>query len=62
MQVDVELLHSPKNEHGNAFIKKETDLLHESEAQRNVDPARARIWKVKNTDRINAVTGTSAPS
>lgn len=45
----------PRNPLGNAFFTKSTLLARESEAQRNVDPLRARYWKVVNPSAENAV-------
>lgn len=56
-EVDVELLRGSRNTYGNAFVRKETDLLRESQAQRDGDASKARIWKIKNVNRRNPVTG-----
>lgn len=53
----MELLRGARNCYGNAFVKKETDLLQESKAQRDVDPSKGRFWKIKNTSTQNPVTG-----
>lgn len=55
--MDVELLRGSRNTYGNAFVRKETDLLRESQAQRDGDASKARIWKIKNVNRRNPVTG-----
>lgn len=36
------------NPWGNAFVKKETDLVDESTSGRVVDCLKARFWKIKN--------------
>ena len=49
MQVEAELLPPGKdNPWGNAFVKKETDLVDESTSGRVVDCLKARFWKIKN--------------
>ena len=53
----MELLRGSRNTYGNAFVKKETDLLTESQGQRMVDASKARFWKVKNVTKKNSVTG-----
>ena len=48
-QVEAELLPAGKdNPWGNAFVKKETDLVDESTSGRIVDCLKARFWKIKN--------------
>ncbi|MEY2470869.1 MAG: primary-amine oxidase [Actinomycetota bacterium] len=42
---------------GNAFAPTATLLANESAAQRDVDPARSRVWKIVNPNVINAATG-----
>jgi primary-amine oxidase len=49
MQVEAELLPLGKdNPWGNAFVKKETELVDESTSGRVVDCLKARFWKIKN--------------
>jgi primary-amine oxidase len=45
----------PENPHGNAFTVEERVLARESQAQRNVDFASQRGWKVESTERRNAL-------
>ncbi len=56
----MEPLRGSRNVYGNAFVRRETDLLRESQAQRDGDASKARIWKIKNLNRTNAVTGNLA--
>ncbi len=44
----------PANPHGNAFRATATPLRRESEAQRLIDPFRARSWKIVNPNVKNA--------
>jgi primary-amine oxidase len=44
----------PENPFGNAFYAESTLLGTEEEAQRVVNPATARFWKVANPNRVNA--------
>ncbi len=47
--MEAELLPAGKdNPWGNAFVKKETDLVDESTSGRIVDCLKARFWKIKN--------------
>ena len=49
LQVEAELLPEGKdNPWGNAFVKKETDLVNESTSGRLVDPMKSRFWKIRN--------------
>ena len=49
LQVEAELLPEGKdNPWGNAFVKRETDLLNESTSGRLVDPMKSRFWKIRN--------------
>ena len=57
MQVDVELVKGPKNIYGSAFQKHEKDLTREKEAQRLIDPMKARQWRIRNPNVKHAVTG-----
>lgn len=57
LQVDVELVQGPKNIYGSAFQKYETDLNHEKEAQRLIDPMKARQWRVRNPNVKHPITG-----
>jgi len=43
----------PENPHGNAIRILERDLESESQAQRRIDMARSRYWKVVNPNRAN---------
>jgi primary-amine oxidase len=45
----------PENPRGNAFRQRERTLRTEGEAQRDVDPLRARHWKIVNAGRRNAL-------
>jgi primary-amine oxidase len=45
----------PDNPHGNAWVVTSTLLGRESEAQRVIDPLRARYWKIANPSKLNAV-------
>ena len=45
----------PDNPWGNAFVPTATRLETEQQAQRNVDAARSRTWKIVNPDKLNAV-------
>jgi primary-amine oxidase len=45
----------PDNPYGNALVATARLLERESEAQRLVDPARGRQWRVVNPNRLNAV-------
>lgn len=45
----------PDNPHGNAWVARATPLSRESEAQRVIDPLKARYWKITNPSEINAV-------
>ena len=64
MQVNVEAMpDGPENPYGNGFIAVETDLTSEAKAQRVCDPSKGRMWKVKNPESLNPITGDlSAPS
>jgi primary-amine oxidase len=44
-----------ENPYGNVWEAVATPLRRESEAQRDIDPRRARYWKISNPDRRNAV-------
>ena len=53
-EVDVEALPAGHdNAFGNAFVTRPKLLARESEAQRVIDPARSRTWKVVNPGRTN---------
>ena len=59
-EVNTDPLPADRNPHGNAFAARETLLSRESEARRDVDPARARYWKVVNpgvTNRLGKPVG-----
>jgi primary-amine oxidase len=45
----------PDNPWGNAFMPTATRLERESDAQRNVDAARSRTWKIVNPSSTNAI-------
>ena len=47
----------PDNLYGVGFVSEETDFQTEQEAIRSVDPAASRIWKIKNNNVRNRVTG-----
>jgi primary-amine oxidase len=54
-EIDVEAeAAGPDNPWGNAFAARATALEHEQAAQRVVDPARSRVWKVVNPSVLNA--------
>ncbi len=50
----------PDNPYGNAWVVTERVLAREAEAQRTVDPLRARSWKVVSAGGVNAVGGRTA--
>ncbi len=54
-EVDVERLPEGENPEGNAFAARATLLGRESQAKRDVDPARHRFWKVVNPGVRNAL-------
>lgn len=57
-EVEAESLpEGPENPFGNAFHMKETDMTCTDMAQRNVNFATARAWKIKNPNRLNPITG-----
>ena len=57
-QVNVEAMpDGPDNPYGNGFIAVETDLTSELKAQRVCDPSKGRMWKVKNPESLNPITG-----
>ena len=57
-QVEAELLPAGKdNPWGNAFVKKETDLVDESTSGRVVDCLKARFWKIKNPTVCHEYSG-----
>ena len=43
----------PENPYGNAWIAKPTPLRREAEAQRSLDLASARYWRITNPNRLN---------
>ena len=45
----------PDNPHGNAWVVNSTLLGRESEAQRVIDPLKARYWKIVNPSKPNGV-------
>ena len=49
----VSLPTSPENPHGNAFVAEETLLATEKQAQRRVNSATARFWRVINPNKKN---------
>jgi primary-amine oxidase len=49
-----------ENPHGNAWVVTETPLTRESDAQRLIDPFKARSWKIANPSQRNAVGGSTA--
>ena len=54
-EVDVEAEPAgPDNPWGNAFATRATALEHEQAAQRDIDPARSRVWKIVNPAVLNA--------
>ncbi|HXQ43955.1 MAG TPA: primary-amine oxidase [Acidimicrobiales bacterium] len=54
-EIDVEAEPAgPENPWGNAFAARATALEHELAAQRVVDPARSRVWKIVNPSVSNA--------
>ena len=67
LQVEAELLPEGKdNPWGNAFVKKETDLVNESTSGRMVDPMKSRFWKIRNPtvchEYSGALSRAGAPS
>ncbi|MCR6483671.1 primary-amine oxidase [Amycolatopsis sp. OK19-0408] len=53
-EIDVERVPiGPGNPRGNAFTTRRTVLATESEAQRDADPARNRVWHIVNPEREN---------
>lgn len=46
-------LRDADNPHGNAWVAKETPLLRESEAMREVSPSTARFWRITNPRKTN---------
>lgn len=56
VEVDSEALPAgPQNPYGNAWVARERLLARESEAQRLIDPFKARYWKVINRGSRNAL-------
>jgi primary-amine oxidase len=56
VEVDSEPLPpGPENPYGNAWVTKRTPLTRESEAQRRIDPLRARFWKIENPGKLSPV-------
>jgi primary-amine oxidase len=56
VEVDSEPLpFGPENPTGNAWVTKRTVLASESEAQRLVDPMKARYWRIENPGKANGV-------
>ena len=47
----------PANPFGVGFCATETVLKTEQQAQRNGNPAKSRIWKVKNPNSLNRMNG-----
>lgn len=45
----------PDNPYGNAFRTVSTPLNHEREAARNADATRSRVWKILNSEKLNAL-------
>jgi primary-amine oxidase len=45
----------PDNPSGTAWVTKRTELSTESEAQRTIDPMRARYWRIENPSVLNHV-------
>ena len=43
----------PENPYGTAWVARETKLLAEGAAQRTVNPASARFWRITNPTRLN---------
>ena len=61
-QVEAELLpEGEDNPWGNAFVKKETDLVDESTSGRVVDCLKSRFWKIKNPAVCHEYSGRSRP-
>ena len=55
-EVDAETMpHGPENPWGNAFRPRTTVLERESLAEREVDPAASRVWKVVNPEVLNGL-------
>jgi primary-amine oxidase len=56
VEVDSEMLpFGPENPTGNAWVTRKTTLASESEAQRLVDPMKARYWRIENPGKANGV-------
>ena len=47
----------PLNPYGVGFSARETELQSELAARRRVDPSKSRVWKIKNHNSRNTVTG-----
>ena len=54
MEPDTE---GPLNPYGIGFSAHETVLRTELAAKRRVDPSKSRLWKIKNYNSRNTVTG-----
>lgn len=58
LQVNVEAMPpGPENPYNIGFFHTETELQTELSAIRDVDPAKSRIWKIKNPNSINSMSG-----
>ncbi|HWH96123.1 MAG TPA: primary-amine oxidase [Baekduia sp.] len=56
VEVDSEPLPlGPDNPVGTAWVTKRTELTTESEAQRIIDPFKARTWRIENPNKLNHV-------
>lgn len=58
MQIDTQTMPpGPKNPFDIGFFHKETELVTEKAAIRDIDPAKSRVWKIKNPHVTNPKTG-----
>ncbi|WP_091287888.1 primary-amine oxidase [Amycolatopsis xylanica] len=61
VEIDVEGVPiGERNPYGNAFTWKETPLRSEREAQRLADPAKARVWEIRSSERTNRLGSPTA--
>ncbi|WP_370950066.1 primary-amine oxidase [Amycolatopsis sp. cg5] len=61
VEIDVERMPiGERNPYGNAFTWKETPLRSELEAQRLADPAKARVWEIRSSERTNRLGSPTA--
>lgn len=62
VQVDVELVKDGRNKYGSAFEKVVTILGREGQAQKMVDPLKARTWSISNPGAKHPITGRRSTS